>query len=619
MNGLLTIAKLPWVFALVAALMATSATMATGRGATDQASVAPTAGNGTGALLVKVVADDGGAVRGARIVVTVAGAETNGSAGQSLGAPAATVRDGGRPSLPAREARTDLGGVVLLPDLASGDYSVTVLPPTSYVAARTPTRVHVNARGQAATTVRLTRGGVVTGRILDENGDPVTGASVSVLRLSRAGGRPQSGNYATQPTNDLGVYRVWNLAPGDYVVGVRFENSQSLSYDGPAVDGYQPTYFPGSLAFDGAGPVQVKAGLDTGAVDIQLIRGRLGSVSGRVIHANGALAAPPPPNASVRLTPRSSSLGSSTRGAGIRPDGTFLIPNVPAGDYFVSTGPLSSASGSTAPREGGFSPVTVSGDDVSTTIEMNRGATVSGRVTVEGIRQTQPAGPGSTGPRGQIRVRPQPAMDGLFSAELLVGDQSDTSGIVRPDGTFMLTGVRGQLHLLAAGGGAVMKEVRRGAQDISGQPLELSGTERIDDVLIVMTYETGQIDAIVEDETSETLEGAAILVVPDDPKTWNLGSPFLRTSRARAVETSATSSGAAAPGVETTAIAQPRSGRVTFQVSALPPGRYLVFVFADEPVGANLDRGAIERLRELGVVATVEAGQTATLKVPAIR
>jgi hypothetical protein len=202
---------------------------------------------------------------------------------------------------------------------------------------------------------------------------------------------------------------------------------------------------------------------------------------------------------------------------------------------------------------------------------------------------------------------------------LLAGEQSDASGIVRPDGTFMLTGVRGQVHLLAAGGGAVMKEVRRGGQDISGRPLELSGTERVDDVLIVMTYETGQIDAIVEDETSETLEGAAILVVPDDPSTWNLGSPFFRSSRARAVETSATSGGAAAPGVETTAIAQPRSGRVTFPVPALPPGRYLVFVFADELVGANLDRGAIERLRELGVVANVEAGQTATVKVPAIR
>jgi hypothetical protein len=261
----------------------------------------------------------------------------------------------------------------------------------------------------------------------------------------------------------------------------------------------------------------------------------------------------------------------------------------------------------------------------SATMGTGRGATEQASVAPTAVNGTGAllvkvvADDGSTGPRGQIRVRAQPAMDGLFPAELLVGDQSDTSGIVRPDGTFTLRGLRGQLHLVAEGGGAVLKEVRRGAQDISGQPLELSGTERIDDVLIAMTYETGQIDASVEDETSETLEGAAILVVPDDPKTWNLGSPFFRTSRAKAIGTSATSVGAAAPGVETTAIAQPRSGRVTLQVSALPPGRYLVFVFADEPVGANLDGRAIERLREWGVVADVEAGQTVTLKVPAIR
>jgi len=52
---------------------------------------------------------------------------------------------------------------------------------------------------------------------------------------------------------------------------------------------------------------------------------------------------------------------------------------------------------------------------------------------------------------------------------------------VRPNGTFDLSGVRGPVQIGAQGGRAALESVTRGGRDISGQPLELLGTERIDD------------------------------------------------------------------------------------------------------------------------------------------
>ena len=66
----------------------------------------------------------------------------------------------------------------------------------------------------------------MTGRIFDEDGDPVIGATISILRVSRVGGRGLPGGYSSQSTNDLGVYRVSGLAAGDYVIGTQYKTAK---------------------------------------------------------------------------------------------------------------------------------------------------------------------------------------------------------------------------------------------------------------------------------------------------------------------------------------------------------------------------------------------------------
>jgi len=244
-----------------------------------------------------------------------------------------------RASIVQRQARTVVGGVATFTGLPAGTFAISVMPPSGYVTRMQSVRAEVPSGGQAAATVTLLRGGMVTGRICDEDGEPATGATVSITRVSRIGGVGQTGNYATQPTNDLGAYRVWGLAAGDYVISARHEDRQDRAEEGAAAtDGYLTTYFPGVAAFDAARPVEVRSGQETGGIAIQLVRGRLGAISGRVIDAGGTAVGGGGQggvSATVTIALRGNNPGYLQRGAGVRPDGTFLIPNVPAGDYFV--------------------------------------------------------------------------------------------------------------------------------------------------------------------------------------------------------------------------------------------------------------------------------------------
>jgi hypothetical protein len=60
-------------------------------------------------------------------------------------------------------------------------------------------------------------------------------------------------------------------------------------------------------------------------------------------------------------------------------------------------------------------------------------------------------------------------------------------------------------------------------------------------------------------------------------------------------------------------------GQTAFELAALPSGRYLVVAVANGRALSTPDRQVIERWRESGAVVSVDAGQTATVKVRAIK
>ena len=66
--------------------------------------------------------------------------------------------------------------------------------------------------------LQLPRPSVITGRIVDEHGNPATGASLRALQFSMAFGYRRAMSVGMATTDSQGIFRIESLTPGDYVV-----------------------------------------------------------------------------------------------------------------------------------------------------------------------------------------------------------------------------------------------------------------------------------------------------------------------------------------------------------------------------------------------------------------
>ena len=67
--------------------------------------------------------------------------------------------------------------------------------------------------------LQMPRGGVISGVVVDEVGDPIFGVPVRVWRyVNRNGTRELTATSNSDTTDDRGQYRVSGLVPGEYVV-----------------------------------------------------------------------------------------------------------------------------------------------------------------------------------------------------------------------------------------------------------------------------------------------------------------------------------------------------------------------------------------------------------------
>src|SRR6185436_16203804 len=69
-------------------------------------------------------------------------------------------------------------------------------------------------------SLQIARGGVITGRVVDEVGDPAYGMNVRAYRWVMQSGERTLQQGGSDTTDDRGIYRIPALVTGDYVVGV---------------------------------------------------------------------------------------------------------------------------------------------------------------------------------------------------------------------------------------------------------------------------------------------------------------------------------------------------------------------------------------------------------------
>jgi hypothetical protein len=142
-------------------------------------------------------------------------------------------------------------------------------------------------------TLRLTRGGVITGRVADADGNAIVGARVTAVRVRDTAGRPAQDNAfdsfrpRERRTDDRGVYRLYGLTPGSYIVLAGGKPQFNFSARPNAYDTDAPTYYP-STTRDGAVELQVQTGQELTDIDIRYRGDKGHSVGGTIVGATPA-------------------------------------------------------------------------------------------------------------------------------------------------------------------------------------------------------------------------------------------------------------------------------------------------------------------------------------------
>ena len=227
-----------------------------------------------------------------------------------------------------RTSNTDSDGSFKINNLASALYVVSASAPGFVQAPSDPDLPVPHYRVGDNVRLELLRGGVITGSVTTAGGEPLIAVAVRAWMVRDAKGRVAKipfTFYMEQPTDDRGIYRLYGLMPGTYVVsagGVGF--SQRYQLNPFASDA--PTYAPSSTR-DGAAEVSVRSGEESN-VDIRY-RGEPGhTISGSVKLTTAA-------GASVTVTSATNgftSFGGAFLQAGNR---TFEFTGLADGDYVL--------------------------------------------------------------------------------------------------------------------------------------------------------------------------------------------------------------------------------------------------------------------------------------------
>ena len=467
---------------------------------------------------------------------------------------------------------TDDTGVFDFAELPAGRYSLSVSKSgfisLSYgqrrpLQAGTPLQL---SDGQQLKGIefRLPRGGVISGRLLDEEGEPVVGAGVRVLRYQYQQGDRRLAPAGNGQTDDRGQFRVWGLMPGEYYInaltrgggpggfigpggggplgggigpgggpgggfgsggrggrggGPGFGGGAGFG-NGPAIDdqdqmNYAPTYYPGVTSVDEARPITVGISQEVSDVNFNLLLVRTSRITGHVANPDGSAAWSGNVNLSAEGAGRGGQIGMNY-GARIQWDGAFSLANVPPGRYVLRARAGDDNDASLYAAQ----PLSVNGIDLSDiTVVLTTGGTISGTVTFL---------PGGSTPPDPTQFRvTAPSVD-----QSAFGPQPNAR--LDKDGTFTLSGVPAGLHLLRPAGNArgwILKSVAVGARDVTDTPFEVRSGQTLANVSLVFTDQQNEISGTLTSPDGTPMADYTVLAFPTDSSLWKPQARQIMTAR----------------------------------------------------------------------------------------
>jgi protocatechuate 3,4-dioxygenase beta subunit len=423
--------------------------------------------------------------------------------------------------------------------------------------------------GQQLTDVafKLTPAGTISGRVADNNGEPLTGVTVSVLRSTfDASGKRTMQPVSSARTNDLGEYRLYWINPGRYFVNANPARSameiissqasqaagqaqspqeaqmvtQAASLFGPGANpnevadtNFGLTYYPGTTDATRAVAIDLQPGNEIRAIDFTLARQQRVKVTGRVVEAETGR---PPQVAQVSVGAKDTSsaslldalIGSDPGGSRYNPEtGEFTVQNVATGSYWLQViAPSQRALQGQAPGAPAANPadalaalsaintaripIEVGNIDLNNlTLTVSSGVSIAGRIRLEGTPAGAEAG---QNPLERVTVMLQSTSGGMNILSLLGG------GGVRPgaDGTFTIPRTSAGDYRVAVNGlgtNLYIKEARLGQTDALQTVAILppvNGT-----LEITLGANPGQVMGAVTDATLKPVSGVQAVLIPD--------------------------------------------------------------------------------------------------------
>jgi hypothetical protein len=182
---------------------------------------------------------------------------------------------------PPQPITCDAEGNFKVTGLAHGVYKLIAMAP-GYITAPNQSR---NYRIGENVTLLLVKGGVITGRVTDEFGEPMIGVRVSAESLRDSEGQTVNGagslnaGDASRLTDDRGVYRLFGLEAGAYMVGI---NGSGPMFANPGRGRREPPTYSPSSPRASAAEVNLRGSEEVAGVDIRARAARGRSISGTI-------------------------------------------------------------------------------------------------------------------------------------------------------------------------------------------------------------------------------------------------------------------------------------------------------------------------------------------------
>lgn len=402
---------------------------------------------------------------------------------------------------------------------------------------------------------------VLSGKVMDEDNEQVNGASVKLLMRMWVGGRFRNVPVRGAQTNDLGEFRVSNIAPGTYYVVVQPSVANSTTETGSRRN--LRTFHPGVTTASSATPMVFQPGEEKAGVNITLVAGQTHHVRGGVVGLS------PTDRGTISLQPDDEEqIFIGAGGSNYKPNGTFDFANVNPGSYVLT---YIQMSGETAKGARRF--ITVGDYDVNNIVlSLATPTTISGRIKIEGTSSE-----GSKPDLQKLQVM-------LTTADALIGPNAKAT--ILADGSFVIRDIVPGRYLVKsqAPAGAYLKSIRYGQTNVTHQELDLTegGAGEME---ITHRYGLANVSGSIEQQGRE-VTSARVALIPTASDPGGRGVIFGNADTSNA-----------------------------FAIKNIPPGRYRAHALESINYAALQEPSVLKILQSSGTDLEIKEGDQKTISV----